>query len=231
MERESPKKSIPRGKQPMSETQAIRAHQFDDAEQQHDASWIGMWVFLATEVMFFGGLFTGYTVYRYAYPQAFASASNHLDIWLGTVNTAVLISSSFTMALAVRSAQLGERKPLMLFLVFTILLGAMFLGIKFTEYYFKFGEHLVPGSAFRYETSLARPAEIFFSFYFVMTGMHAVHMIVGIGLLAALTVMASRGCFSTAYHTPVELVGLYWHFVDIVWIFLFPLLYLLGRHL
>ena len=215
----------------MSDLSIVQAHQFDDIEQQHDASWIGMWVFLGTEVMFFGGMFTGYTLYRNAYPQAFASASNHLDIWLGTINTAVLICSSFTMALAVRSAQLGERKPIINFLLLTILLGAVFLGIKFTEYYFKFEEHLVPGAAFNYEASLARPAEIFFSFYFAMTEMHALHMIISISLLTVLIIKARRGRFSAVYHTPVELVGLYWHFVDIVWIFLFPLLYLVGRHL
>jgi len=214
----------------VSNTSIVQAHQFDDAEQQHEASWIGMWIFLATEVMFFGGMFTGYTIYRAAYAQAFASASNHLDIWLGTINTAVLICSSFTMALAVRSAQIGKRTALVRFLLLTIVLGAVFLGIKFTEYYFKFEEHLVPGSSFAYEESLARPAEIFFSFYFAMTGMHALHMIIGIGLLTALVFQGVRGSFSASYYTPVELTGLYWHFVDIVWIFLFPLLYLVGRH-
>jgi cytochrome c oxidase subunit 3 len=190
-----------------------------------------MWIFLATEVMFFGGLFTGYTVYRSTYMQAFADASNHLDIWLGSVNTAVLIFSSLTMALAVHSAQTGKRRALARFLFLTIVLGSVFLGIKFTEYYFKFEEHLVPGSSFTYGGPLARPAEIFFSFYFAMTGMHALHMIIGIGLLLGLVVKAQRGGFSTSYFTPVELIGLYWHFVDIVWIFLFPLLYLVGRHL
>jgi cytochrome c oxidase subunit 3 len=212
-------------------TTVVHAHQFDDVAQQHEASWLGMWVFLATEVMFFGGMFLGYTLYRAAYPQAFASASNHLDLWLGTINTAVLICSSFTMALAVRAAQLGNRKPVIIFLILTMVLGVGFLGIKFTEYYSKFVEHLVPGSAFAYEGSLASAAEIFFSFYFAMTGMHALHMIIGLGLLTVLVVKASRGRFSPAYHTPVELIGLYWHFVDIVWIFLFPLLYLVGRHL
>jgi len=231
MKPKSHKEFILRGSRSMSDTQTIHAHQFDDVEQQHEASWIGMWIFLATEVMFFGGMFTGYTIYRFIYPLAFASASNHLDIWLGTINTAVLIGSSFTMALAVRGAQLGERKPIMIFLSLTILLGTVFLGIKFTEYYSKVVEHLVPGASFNYEASLGRPAEIFFSFYFAMTGMHALHMIIGIGLLTALMVKASRGRFSVYYNTPVELVGLYWHFVDIVWIFLFPLLYLLGRHL
>ena len=214
----------------MSDSAAAHAHHFDDIEQQHEASWLGMWVVLATEVMFFGGMFLGYTFYRTAYPQAFAGASNHLDIWLGTVNTAVLICSSFTMALAVRAAQLGQRKPVMVFLILTIVLGAIFLGIKFTEYHAKFVEHLVPGSAFTYEGPFADAAEIFFSFYFAMTGMHALHMIIGIGLLATLIVKTARGRFSANYYTPVEVVGLYWHFVDIVWIFLFPLLYLVGRH-
>ena len=215
----------------MSNESIVQAHQFDDIEQQHEASWIGMWIFLATEVMFFGGLFTGYTVYRSAYVQAFADASNHLDIWLGTINTAVLIGSSLTMALAVHSAETSKRRPLIGFLLLTIVLGSVFLGIKFTEYYFKFEEHLVPGNSFIYEGPLAPAAEIFFSFYFAMTGMHALHMIIGIGLLTSLVLKASRGRFSASYFTPVELTGLYWHFVDIVWIFLFPLLYLVGRHL
>jgi len=214
----------------MPETAAAHAHHFDDLEQQHQASWLGMWVFLASEIMFFGGMFLGYTIYRTAYPQAFADASNHLDVWLGTVNTAVLICSSFTMALAVRAAQLGRPKPAILFLLLTIVLGAVFLAIKFTEYYAKFIEHLVPGGAFVYDDALAAAAEIFFSFYFAMTGMHALHMLIGVGLLATLIVKTARGRFSADYYTPVELIGLYWHFVDIVWIFLFPLLYLMGRH-
>ncbi len=170
----------------MSDSSIVHAHQFDDAEQQHEASWLGMWVFLATEVMFFGGMFLGYTIYRSTYPEAFADASNHLDIWLGTINTAVLIGSSFTMALAVRSAQLGARKPLVLFLILTLVLGALFLGIKFTEYYAKIEEHLVPGSNFSFAGPLERAAEIFFSFYFAMTGMHALHMIIGLALLTGL---------------------------------------------
>ena len=215
----------------MSKAEAFRHHHFEDVEQQHQASWLGMWVFLATEVMFFGGMFACYFVYRHWYPQAFAAASNHLDIWLGAINTAVLICSSFTMAMAVYSAETSRAKALVRYLILTIVLGLVFLGIKFFEYYSKFEEHLVPGSSFRFEDSLARPAENFFSFYFAMTGMHAVHMIIGIGLLTALIFKARRGRFSGAYYTPVELTGLYWHFVDIVWIFLFPLLYLLGRHL
>jgi cytochrome c oxidase subunit 3 len=215
----------------MSKVETVLAHQFDDTAQQHDASWTGMWVFLATEIMFFGGMFMGYILYRSDYSAAFANASNHLDVLLGGINTAVLICSSFTMALAVHGAQSGKRNAVVAFLLLTIILGSVFLGIKFTEYYFKFEEHLVPGSSFTYEGALAKPAEIFFSFYFVMTGMHALHMIIGIGLLTSLIIRSLRGLFSPSYYTPVELTGLYWHFVDIVWIFLFPLLYLVGRHL
>ena len=215
----------------MSKPSVIQAHQFDDIEQQRDAAALGMWIFLATEVMFFGGMFACYMIYRLAYAQAFAAASNHLDIWLGTVNTGVLICSSFTMALAVHSAQANRRKALLGCLLLTIIFGLVFLAIKFGEYHTKFAEHLVPGHSFSFEAALAPAAEIFFSFYFAMTGMHALHMIVGIGLLSGLALEAYRGRFSSAYHTPVELIGLYWHFVDIVWIFLFPLLYLAGRHL
>ena len=210
----------------MSDTPAIHAHQFDDSVQQHEASWLGMWVFLGTEVMFFGGMFLGYTFYRTAYPQGFAAASNHLDIWLGTINTAVLICSSFTMALAVRAGQIGQNRLVKIFLCLTIVLGIVFLGIKFTEYYQKFEEHLVPGWDFRFEGALVSSAEIFFSFYFAMTGMHAVHMIIGISLLTVLIVKATRGRFSASYNTPVELVGLYWHFVDLVWILVFTFVYL-----
>ena len=215
----------------MSEARTLQAHQFDDIEQQHEASWIGMWIFLATEVMFFGGMFLGYTAYRFSYPQAFAGASNHLDVMLGSINTAVLICSSFTMALAVHGAEAGDKRAVVRFLLLTIFFGLVFLGIKFFEYYTKFEEHLMPGSSFRFDGPLARPAEIFFSFYFAMTGMHALHMIIGIGLLTALIVKARRSRFSPYYYIPVEITGLYWHFVDIVWIFLFPLLYLVGRHL
>jgi len=182
----------------MSDTPAIHAHQFDDSVQQHEASWLGMWVFLGTEVMFFGGMFLGYTFYRTAYPQGFAAASNHLDIWLGTINTAVLICSSFTMALAVRAGQIGQNRLVKIFLCLTIVLGIVFLGIKFTEYYQKFEEHLVPGWDFRFEGALVSSAEIFFSFYFAMTGMHAVHMIIGISLLTVFIVKATRGRFSAS---------------------------------
>jgi cytochrome c oxidase subunit III len=206
-------------------------HQFLTMQQQREASSFGMWVFLVTEILFFGGLFLAYTVYRHAYSRGFAEASRHLDITLGTFNTAVLIISSLTMAMAVWSAATGRRKAIVLFLVLTMVLGAVFLGVKGVEYTHKFHDHLVPGPDFRFEGPNARPAEIFFSLYFTMTGLHAVHMIVGIGLLTFLLLNARKGRYTPEYHNPVEISGLYWHFVDIVWIFLFPLLYLIGRHI
>ena len=204
-------------------------HHFDSVEQQRDASSLGMWVFLVTEILFFGGFFLAYTVYRWQYATGFALASQKMDIVLGTVNTAVLICSSLTMAMAVHSAATGRRRPLRLFLVLTILLGAAFLVIKAVEYTEHAHHHLFPGPGFRFPGPYAKPAEIFFSLYFGMTGLHAAHMIVGIGLLSTLLLQSKR--FTPEYHTPVEMSGLYWHFVDIVWIFLFPLLYLIGRHI
>jgi cytochrome c oxidase subunit 3 len=205
-------------------------HHFEDAEQQFEASSLGMWAFLVTEILFFGGLFLGYLVYRSNFTEAFVAGSHELDITLGGVNTAVLIFSSLTMALAVHFAQLGKRKALIWALVFTIILGSAFLGIKTLEYAHKAHEHLMPGLGFQFDSPLAPQVRIFFSFYFAMTGTHAFHMIIGIGLLLYLVYRANQGRYSTAYFTPVEMIGLYWHFVDIVWIFLFPLLYLIGRH-
>ena len=205
------------------------AQQFDDYEQQQEASTLGMWVFLATEILFFGGLFLGYTVYRGMYPAVYGEASRRLDIVFGTINTGVLLCSSLTMAMAVHAAQLGKRKLLVLFLILTMLLGATFLGIKFYEYYQKYQENLIPGSGFEWKGADATHASLFFIFYFVMTGMHAVHMIIGIGLMAILVVLMWRGKFNAIYYSPIELGGLYWHFVDIVWVFLFPLLYLVER--
>jgi len=205
-------------------------HHFVSLEQQHEASSLGMWAFLITEIMFFGGLFTLFIVYVSAYAEAFAAGSHHLDIVLGATNTAVLIGSSFTMAMAVKSAQLGKRMPLLGFLVVTMLLGCVFLGIKGIEYEHKFAEHLVPGPSFRFDSPVAQHVQLFFSFYFAMTGLHALHMVVGVGIMAWLLVHSWRGRFSPTYFWPVEVSGLYWHFVDIVWIFLFPLLYLVSRH-
>ena len=212
----------------MSDTHAALAHQFDDLAQQREASTLGMWVFLVTEIMFFGGMFLLYTAYRFRYPEAFTAASHHLDVWLGAVNTAVLICSSLTMALAVYAAEVRRRGPLALCLALTIVLGCVFLGIKSVEYSHKIHEGLVPGPGFTFAGPEAPHARIFFSLYFAMTGVHALHLIIGIGALAVLLVKAWRS--RLAYSAPVELTGLYWHFVDIVWIFLFPLLYLIGRH-
>jgi cytochrome c oxidase subunit 3 len=206
------------------------AHHFENLGEQREASSLGMWVFIAQEVMFFGGLFLAYTVYRNLYPAAFAEASHHLDWRLGGINTAVLILSSLTMALAVRAAALGHRKQIVLFLIATVVLGSIFLGVKIVEYGDKFEHHLVPGPHFQFPGPNARPAQIFYSLYFAMTGLHALHMIIGIPILLILAWMAHRGRYGPAYHTPVEMTGLYWHFVDIVWIFLFPLLYLVGHH-
>jgi cytochrome c oxidase subunit III len=223
----------------MSTATAHLAHHFDDIEQQTDAATIGMWLFLATEVLFFGGMFAGYALYRFWYPHAFEVGSHMLDIWLGAINTMVLLTSSLTMALSVHAAQSNNSRGTAKFLGWTILLGSVFLGIKAYEYTHKFQEHLVPGTRFSIaEAAHHLPEEmvrdvnpdhvqLFFSFYFAMTGLHATHMVIGIAILGVLVWMARRERFSAAYYTPVELTGLYWHFVDIVWVFLFPLLYLI----
>jgi cytochrome c oxidase subunit 3 len=214
----------------MSESHRLVAHQFDDIQQQHESSYLGMWIFLATEVMFLGGLFAGYSVYRYAYASAFREASQHLYAWLGAIDTGVLLCSSLTMALAVRASQYGKRGQLLGLLIATMLLGVAFLGVKGTEYYLEYQEHLVPLKGFQFSFAGADPprAQMFFNFYFAMTGLHALHLIIAIGWVGVIAVLAWRGRFSEAYHTPVEIAGLFWHFVDIVWVFLFPLLYLVG---
>jgi cytochrome c oxidase subunit 3 len=217
-------------------------HHFDDMAQQAEASTLGMWVFLVTEIMFFGGLFLAYLVYRHASPEGFAEASNHLNVTWGAINTLVLIISSLTMALAVRAAQTSAPpKTQVAWLVATMILGAAFLGVKVIEYGDKFAHNTVPGPAasvlglidkgpFTWPGEYPRAAEMFYSLYFCMTGLHALHMIVGIGIMTVIAIMAWRRHFDAAYYTPVEVAGLYWHFVDIVWIFLFPLLYLIGYH-
>ena len=233
--------------------------QFQTLEQQKESATLGMWIFLVTEVLFFGGMFLTYTINRHYFFTAFGIGSNTLDITLGTVNTIVLIMSSFTMAMGVWSAQTGKKKLVPLFLILTLSLGCVFLGIKFVEYKQKFEHHLIPGHNFdiTYRSSHPAPvddpeemalekqevdralasdpdanshAQLYFSLYFAMTGLHALHMIVGAGLIIWLIKGALGGRFTPHYNTPVEIVGLYWHFVDIVWIYLFPLLYLIDRH-
>ena len=204
-------------------------HHFETLEQQHEAATLGMWVFLVTEVMFFGGLLTAYLLYRVWYPEAWSEGSLALDILLGGFNTVVLIASSLTMALAVRAAQTGMPKATVRWLLVTMALGLTFLVVKFFEYEHKWELNHIPGPNFVFEGPHAPQVEIFLSLYFGLTGLHALHMVIGISLLAVITWMASRRRFSPEWYTPVELSGLYWHFVDIVWIFLFPLLYLVDR--
>lgn len=238
-------------------------HHFDTMSQQKEAAVVGMWVFLLTEILFFGGLFAAYMVYRIWYFDAFAEASRSLSLFWGGLNTAVLIGSSLTMAMAVRGAQTNKRKATVNWLILTMILGTVFLGVKVIEYADKFEHHHVPGYNFQWAAAHEAPAagaehaapaaegaaaaeghrelslnadqlqlttQIYFSLYFTMTGLHALHMIIGIGIMCVITWMAHKGKFDEQYYTPVEMAGLYWHFVDIVWIFLFPLLYLVERH-
>jgi cytochrome c oxidase subunit 3 len=207
------------------------ADQFDDVEQQREAANLGMWVFIAAEIMFFGGMLVCYVAYMLSYPRDFARASNHTRILLGAANTGILLTSSFTMALAVLAAKKGKRGSLVGFLLATITLGLAFLSLKAIEYGQDYREHLVPGPGFSLNGADLERGQLFFGFYFVMTAVHALHMMIGIGVLLVLVTLAWRKHFSPDHHNPVEVTGLYWHFVDIVWIFLFPLLYLTGRHL
>jgi cytochrome c oxidase subunit III len=219
-------------------------HHFETAEQQREAASFGMWLFLLTEIMFFGGLFFAYLLYRNWYYDAFVSASNSISMPLGLINTIVLISSSFTMALGVWAAEMKNKKLLQMFLTLTIVLGFVFLGVKTVEYHDKFVEHHVPGASFDIadfvhpkdakekplSVDMANKTQIYFSLYFAMTGVHAVHMIIGIAILFVLLWKARTGLYTTGYVQPIENFGLYWHLVDIVWIFLFPFLYLINRH-
>lgn len=242
--------------------------QFQTLDQQKESATLGMWIFLVTEVLFFGGLFLTYTVNRHLYFTAFGVGGNMLDLRLGATNTVVLIASSFTMAMSVWSAQTNRKKLLPLCLILTLILGGVFLGIKYVEYKQKFDHHLIPGHSFDLTYRMNHPApgddpkelenerkeiedaiqteapgnpqqglialnahaQLYFSLYFGMTGLHALHMIVGAGLLVWVIKESFKGRFSTSYNTPIEVVGLYWHFVDIVWIYLFALLYLINRH-
>ena len=213
------------------ETLALR-EQFDTVEQQKDASTLGMWIFLITEIMFFGGMFLAYTIYRSSYPEIFAICSSSLNVYIGAANTVVLLCSSFTMVMAVRSAQLGKQGAIIFNLILTLGLGFVFLGVKAYEWNEKFVEHHIPGPGFHFEGIAQQgPAQLFFSLYFAMTGLHALHMVIGAGILTWLIIKAKQGTFTAEYMTPVDVAGLYWHFVDIIWIFLFPLLYLIDRHL
>jgi cytochrome c oxidase subunit 3 len=214
----------------MSELVSRLQPHFRTEQQQYETAQFGMWVFLVTEVMFFGGLFTAYLIYRIQFPEAWVNGSHHLDIVWGCINTVVLIGSSLTMALAVHSARMSRSKAIVFWIAMTMLLGATFLGIKWVfEYVPKYEHGLVPFNFFL-DAPDAGHQKIFFSLYFAMTGLHALHMIIGMGIMVWIAAQAARGAYTSRWYTPVEIMGLYWHFVDLVWIFLFPLLYLIGRH-
>ena len=213
-------------------------HHFATMEQQRQSTTLGMWIFLVTEIMFFGGLFTAYLVYRTAHPDVWEMGSQHMEFWLGTINTVILLTSSFFVALSVHYAQRGMTKITALLLFLTVLCGIGFLGIKAVEYHNHYKEGTVPGPWWHYNQvenpdGTTRPAphelQLFFYLYFVMTGLHALHVTIGIVLLALIGLWAWQGKYTAEYHNPVHISGLYWHFVDLVWIFLYPLLYLIAN--
>ena len=204
------------------------AHHFDKADTQFDAARMGIWLFLVTEILFFGGLFCAFFIFRAWYFDSFVEAHNHLDKVMGGVNTLVLITSSFTMALAVRSSQLTKQAETTKLLIITILCACGFLVIKYFEYAHKIHDGLLPGSLFAAKGFTSTHPHLFFSIYFLMTGVHGLHVVIGIGLLLWILLRNMRGEFSGRYYAPVEGVGLYWHLVDLIWIYLFPLLYLVG---
>jgi cytochrome c oxidase subunit 3 len=208
---------------------ATAAPQFADLRQQRDAAELGMWVFLSTEVLFFGGLFLLYYAYRFGYADAFAEAARHTKIVIGTINTAVLLTSSFAVAWSVAAVRTDERRLAAILLCIAALLGLVFLGLKGVEYLEEYREHLVPGINFSFEGTKSTGAELFFIFYFIATGLHAVHLTIGVIALVFMARRAARGDFSAHYHNPLSVTALYWHFVDAVWIFLFALIYLPGR--
>lgn len=212
-------------------TQAGLAHHFNDRQQQRDAAELGMWLFIATEFMFFGGLFLAYLIYRWRYPAEFSQGSTSMDAVLGSINTAVLLTSSLTMVLAVRAAEQVQTRTLVRLLLATAALAVVFLGVKSTEYHHKYLEHHVPLAGFVFDSTGGPGLVTFFNLYFLMTGLHALHVVIGLGLLLTLAVMASRGGLTGDSSTLVYNVGLYWHFVDLVWVYLFPLFYLIGARL
>lgn len=212
--------------------------QYHDLEQQHETASLGMWVFLATEVMFFGTLFLGVAVYHLLYTEAVEKASTKLNWMIGGINTVVLLVSSLFMVLAVHYARHGDNRKVVLFLCLTAALGITFLFLKGYEYYTDYRDYLIPGSRFRDEEWIEEGltadqvphVKLFLLYYWIMTGLHALHVTIGILVVLVVAVLAARGHFSTAYNSPVDVTGLYWHFVDTVWIFLYPMLYLLGTH-
>lgn len=206
----------------------FQQHHFVDAEQQFDAAKMGMWVFLVTEILMFGGLFAAYIVYRLWYPELFVLASEELNTLWGGVNTLVLIGSSLTVAMAIKSAQLNQKRNIAINLGITLVLAGIFMLIKYFEYTHKFELGIFPGKFYAFEGIDHPKANVFFSLYYLMTGLHGIHVTIGMGLMTWLLVRARKGHFDSEYYTPVEITGLYWHLVDIIWIFLFPLFYLID---
>jgi cytochrome c oxidase subunit 3 len=206
-----------------------RCEHFESAAQQRLAAELGMWVFLATELMFFGPLFLGYAYGRWAFPEGFAAASRHTDVVIGTLNTGVLLTSSLFMALGVRATQLRQRRATMTHLLITAALGAVFLILKGIEYHDEWREHLVPWLDFRFEPRHQRAATLFYFLYFGMTGLHAVHLSIGIAVMSVFALRVRRQAINTL-RSPLEMGALYWHFVDGIWVFLYPMLYLVERH-
>lgn len=210
-----------------SEHDSRLQHHFATFEQQFDAAKIGMWLFLATEILLFGGLFVGFALQQSAHPAAFVEAHHHLDKRLGALNTVVLLFSSFTMVMGVWSAQHGRTKALVRYLLVTLACAGIFLVVKGFEYHHKFEEGLLPGMFYHHHGDTVPNQFIFYSFYFMMTGLHGIHVLVGMGAIIWVLLRARRGEFNSTYYSPVDLVGLYWHLVDLIWIYLFPLLYLI----
>lgn len=209
-----------------SEAAAHVAPHFADGEQEKRAAHLGMWLFLVNEMLLFAGLFTGYAVYRSLFPEAFIGGSRHLDLFAGTLNTVVLVTSSFTVASAIHFGRVGRSRVAAVLLAVTLLLGLAFLVIKTREWLHHFEVGALPGRAYADPSFREPAAPMFFTVYFFLTGLHAFHVLAGMGVLAWLAVRAARNAFSGAYYTPLELGGMFWHLVDLVWIFLFPLLYL-----
>ncbi len=202
-------------------------HQFETLDQQRHADTLGMWVFLATEILFFGGLITAYVMYRASYPEAFALASRTTEAMAGALMTLILLGSSFTVVMAVHNVQHGRRTATAWWIAFTMVLGVAFLVLKFLEYYHKYLDHHIPGAGWHWEGPYSTIAQLFIYFYFALTGLHAFHMLIGLGVMTGLLIRYWR---SSLYTHTVEISALYWHFVDIVWIFLYPLIYLVDRH-
>ncbi len=204
------------------------AHHFRSAEHEYESAKQGIWLFMATEILMFGAIFAAYAIFHSLYPSMFAEGASHLDWRMGFINTCVLLVSSWTMAMAIQSLQSGKGKNAAPYLIVTLLCGAGFMVIKYLEYTHKFHLGLYPGKWFTYEGAQHSNLALYFSFYFVMSGLHGIHVLLGMGLITWVLIRTMRGEFDEHYYTPVEGVGIFWHIIDLIWIYLFPILYLIG---